>query len=114
MSTESRPVLAGTVRIFEIFMSGWEDLAEEDPTLILLINIGLHWAQKYYRRMDETDVYIVTMGKLFSPSPHEVTADLSHGVLNPCIRFQWITEEWGTKYIKYARTLMYKLVSTSR
>jgi hypothetical protein len=60
MSAESMPVLSSAVGLFEIFMSQWERLGE-DPKLSPWTTVGLKWANKYYRRMDDTDAYIVTM-----------------------------------------------------
>jgi hypothetical protein len=118
MSSESMPVLSSAVALYELFMSAWEDLREEKPELAPWINVGLYWAKKYYRLMDDTDAYIVTMGKFkfFIVSQCELTVD-HHSrvtlVLNPCIRFRWITDQWGRDYIKRARTTMLDLVSTS-
>lgn len=73
MSGESMPVLSGAVALFELFMSGWEDLRDERPELTPWITIGLKWATKYYRMMDDTDAYVVTMSKSFIVSHHELT-----------------------------------------
>jgi hypothetical protein len=61
MSAESMPVLSSAVAIFEIFMSEWESLGKKYPKLIPWIDVGLDWAKKYYKFMDDTDAYIVTM-----------------------------------------------------
>jgi hypothetical protein len=75
MSAESMPVLSSAVAIFEIFMTEWEELGKEYPKLSPWINIGLKWAKKYYRLMDDTDAYIVTMGEFFILSQHKLTVD---------------------------------------
>lgn len=75
MSAESMPVLSSAVATFEIFMSQWEEDAEKSPRLAPWINIGLKWAKKYYRAMDDTDAYIVTMCEFFIPSQHESMID---------------------------------------
>jgi hypothetical protein len=67
MSAESMPVLSSAVAIFEVFMSAWERLRQTDSSLKPWIDIGLKWAKKYYRTMDETDAYIVTLSKFFHP-----------------------------------------------
>jgi hypothetical protein len=61
MSAESTPVLAGVIPSFEMFMSSWEKLARQNPRLRNVITIGLHWAYKYYGRMDRTKAYIIAM-----------------------------------------------------
>jgi hypothetical protein len=76
MSAESMPVLSSAVAIFEIFMSEWEDLAKDYPKLLPWIRVGLVWAKKYYKLMDDTDAYMVTMGEVFILSHHDLTLDL--------------------------------------
>ena len=48
-------------------MSQWEELHKQFPKLKPWITVGLKWARKYYDLMDNTDVYIVTMGEFFYP-----------------------------------------------
>lgn len=76
MSAESMPVLSGAVATFEIFMSQWEDLRKDVKKLTPWINVGLRWAKKYYKFMDDTDAYIITMGKISILSHDELTVDL--------------------------------------
>jgi hypothetical protein len=61
MSSESTPVLLRAISSFEMFMTEWEKLAEQHELLQPWTKIGLKWAKKYYTRMDDTDVYVVTM-----------------------------------------------------
>jgi hypothetical protein len=68
MSAEAMPVLSGAVPSFEIFMTRWENLRTDNPILAPLINVGLHWAKKYYSRMDDTDAYVVAMCELVTSS----------------------------------------------
>lgn len=65
MSKQKTPVLAGVVPSFERMMTKLEKLAERRPALAPAINIGLEFAYKYYKKMDETDAYIVSMCKYF-------------------------------------------------
>jgi len=65
MSGESTLILCGTIPLFEMFMTSWEDLLERHPNLAKYIEPGLEWAYKYYGRMDRTQAYIITMCKLF-------------------------------------------------
>jgi hypothetical protein len=64
MSAESMPVLSGAVPSFEIFMTRWEKLHDTCPVLRPWIDVGLKWANKYYKRMDDTDAYVVAMCEL--------------------------------------------------
>ena len=75
MSAESMPVLSSAVAIFEIFMSEWESLRHRTPRLTPWINVGLDWAKKYYKFMDDTDAYIVTMCEFLVLSQHKLKAD---------------------------------------
>jgi hypothetical protein len=67
MSSESTPVLCGAIASFELLMTKWERLGEEHPGLQYWTRIGLRWARKYYKRMDDTDAYVIAMSRsLFS------------------------------------------------
>jgi hypothetical protein len=114
MSAESMPVLSSTVGIFEIFMAEWEDLEVKYSKLRPWIQVGLAWAKKYYKFMDDTDAYIITMGESFAiVFYHKLMTDGSSlVVLNPCIRLRWITEQWEKGYISYSRKTILKCVST--
>ena len=63
MSSDSNPVLAGTIPAFEKFMTAWERLADKHRRLKPWIEIGLDWATTYYSRMDRTNAYVIAMGK---------------------------------------------------
>jgi hypothetical protein len=63
MSSDTNPVLAGSIPAFEIFMTSWERLAERHPRLKGWIDVGLGWANQYYSRMDLTKSYVIAMGK---------------------------------------------------
>lgn len=61
MSAEKMPVLAGSIKAFELFMSQWEVLGSKHPCLKRFTSIGLQWATEYYKRMDNTNAYVVLM-----------------------------------------------------
>lgn len=61
MSAEKMPVLAGSIKAFELFMSQWEVLGSKHPRLKHFTSIGLQWATGYYKRMDNTKAYVVSM-----------------------------------------------------
>ena len=61
MSKEKTLVLAGAVPTFECFMTSWERLAEKNQHLAPAIKVGLKFTYKYYKRMDSTDAYMVSM-----------------------------------------------------
>jgi hypothetical protein len=63
MSKEKTPVLAGTIPSFERFMTSWEKLAKkpENKHLAPAIKVGLKFAYKYYKKMDDTIAYVLAM-----------------------------------------------------
>ncbi len=61
MSSESMPVLCSAVASFKLLMTKWERLGEEHQELQYWTQISLAWAQKCYKRMDDTNVYVITM-----------------------------------------------------
>jgi hypothetical protein len=63
-SSESTPVLSRTIIDFEKFMTELEKLGKKHEVLKPWTDIGLRWAIKYYKRMDDTDAYVLTMCKL--------------------------------------------------
>jgi hypothetical protein len=77
MSSETLPILSRAIPDFEIFMTEWEKFAADYPALKFWIDIGLHWAKKYYKRMDDTDAYVVTMCKSLTGYGTPLTANLN-------------------------------------
>lgn len=65
MSNESLPRLGSAVPCFELFMSAWETLGATMPRVKPWTDLGLEWATKYYKRMDDTRAYVVAMCKFF-------------------------------------------------
>lgn len=61
MSQEKNPVLAGAIPAFEMFMTTWEKLGEQNSHLKRWTDLGLKWATKYYNRMDNTKAYVIAM-----------------------------------------------------
>jgi hypothetical protein len=64
-SSELTLILSGAIPTFKIFMSAWEQLAKRHAYLRPWINIGLSYAYKYYKCMDQTHSYIIVMGKSY-------------------------------------------------
>jgi hypothetical protein len=48
MSSESTPILLHAIPSFEMFMTRWEELAQDFKELQFWTDIGLRWAKKYY------------------------------------------------------------------
>jgi hypothetical protein len=63
MSAENSPMLSVAIPAFELFMSKWDLLAEKHPRLDRWISVGRFLAEKYYKRMDLTKAYIISMGE---------------------------------------------------
>jgi hypothetical protein len=62
MSGEKTPMLSQAIPAFEKFLARWEQLAEKNPQLRPFIEEGLTWATEYYKKMDRTHSYIISMG----------------------------------------------------
>ncbi|KAF8264712.1 hypothetical protein EI94DRAFT_1543448, partial [Lactarius quietus] len=88
MSSESTPVLSHAIISFKMFMTELEELGEQHKILKPWMKIGLHWATKYYIRMNDTDVYVMMM------------------FLNPAICFLWIQAQWEAEYIQSSKAVI--------
>ena len=66
MSSESQPILSRAVPAFELFMSAWEKLGDDNKRIDPFIQVGLYWANRYYGRMDNTRAYVIAMCKSLS------------------------------------------------
>jgi hypothetical protein len=66
MCAEKLPTLSASLPNFEMFMTAWETLGSKHPALKRYTDIGLKWAMKYYRRMDNTKAYVIAMCSLIS------------------------------------------------
>ena len=63
MASETTPILSSAIPAFKMFMSKWEQISELHPRLSRWIDVGLHWAMHYSKRMDQTNAYIMAMGE---------------------------------------------------
>lgn len=114
MAKEETPVLAGVIPVVEVFMTKWESLARKRPSLKPIIDEGLHWATKYYIRMDKTNAYIIGMCKSFLRYLTVLLLANFFLVINPTVRLSWIVnnweEEWRNKAIDQIKTLVSLIV----
>ncbi|KIL54933.1 hypothetical protein M378DRAFT_182369 [Amanita muscaria Koide BX008] len=94
LCAEKLPTLASSLPNFEMFMTAWETLGAKHPPLKRYTEIGLKWATKYYRRMDNTKAYVIAM------------------FLNPSFRMAWITSHWDEKYIRQATKTIKETICT--
>jgi hypothetical protein len=62
ISSKSTPVLLHVISDFEKFMT---KCGAQHEVLRFWTEIGLNWAKKYYQRMDETGIYVITMCKFY-------------------------------------------------
>jgi hypothetical protein len=99
MSNESTPVLSGAIPAFETFMMQWEHICENHEDTRHWVDVGLSWAETYYRRMDCTKAYVIAMRELVSSLHLHSTLKLYTTVINPCIRLSWIRKHWEHEYI---------------
>jgi hypothetical protein len=63
MSVEKTPILSGAIPAFEMFMTMWENVSTKSPYLKKIVQPGLDWAYRYYKKMDRTDAYVIAMRK---------------------------------------------------
>jgi hypothetical protein len=114
MSAHATPVLSGAIPSFELCMTQWERLGDSFTNLKPWTEIGLKWATKYYKRMDDTRAYIVAMCQ-FSSFLSVLTFDFTPvaPVINPCIRFSWIESQWEVEYAEYAKKVILDVVRDS-
>ncbi|OJA12309.1 hypothetical protein AZE42_10247 [Rhizopogon vesiculosus] len=92
MSSESHPRLGRAVPHLELFMSAWEKKAQKIPHLKPFIDVGLKWAEKYYKRMDDTCAYVVAM------------------FVDPSIQMNWVKACWEKAWIRDAEKKIIELV----
>lgn len=74
MAKESTPVLSGAIPHLEQFMTSWESLAQKNEVLRPFIEEGLIKAREYYCKMDFTQAYVISLGRLL-PSLAPCTTD---------------------------------------
>ena len=113
MSKQKTPVLAGAIPSFERMMIRLEKLSLWQPTLTPAIKAGLGVAYKYYKKMDDTNAYIVAMCE---SNIHFSARCYSRGLYSfhhPGIRMVWIQKNWGDEYIKKAKNILCDLVRVS-
>ncbi|KIL56314.1 hypothetical protein M378DRAFT_188580 [Amanita muscaria Koide BX008] len=96
MSAEKTPMLATSMVHFEMFMTNWETIGNSNPDLRQFTDIGLNWATKYYRRMDNSKAYLVSQ------------------LLDPRIRFKYIEKHWEPRYIMKAKEVIKDLMRKYR
>lgn len=65
LSGEQTPLLAGVIPVFEVFLTGWEKLAQKKKHLAPFIQCGLDRAREYYSRLDKSNAYVVAMCTFF-------------------------------------------------
>jgi hypothetical protein len=46
-----------------MLMTAWEQLGMKNPNMEPFTTVGLEWAIKYYKKMDQTCAYVVAMGE---------------------------------------------------
>ena len=86
MSSETMPVMMHANIRFKMFMTDLETVKKEHEVLMPWVDVMLSWAYKYYKRMDDNDIYVVTMCECLrstlvahslyltqpSPQPHDM------------------------------------------
>jgi len=80
----------------ELIQDRWEHYAknEEFKEVSQCIEAGLKNLRKWYRRMDDTDAYVMSMA------------------LNPVIKLRFIQITWDAEYVKMAENILEQNVSS--
>ena len=110
MSSESQPRLGAAVPMFEMLMSSWEKLARDEPRLKPWVDHALNWVYKYYKRMDNKDVYILAMCKFLTFNFTNTTLSYFETVVDPATRLAWIKYAWDAEFVMKAEELILKTV----
>ena len=66
MSSESMPILLHSIIKIEKYMMELEILGKKYHILKPWTDIGVQWATKYYKWMDNTKAHVITMCKSFN------------------------------------------------
>lgn len=111
MSSESLQAhLGSAIPCLELLMSAWEALQATNPHVKPWIEVGLDWATRYYKRMDETRAYAVAMCK-FQYYHNSWKSYIFLTVVDPAVRMKWIRSYWDSEYMVSAEEMVLKLVS---
>ena len=102
--------MADVIPLFELFMQDWENLARKKPQYRAAIEAGLAVAIKHYKRMDNTDAYVIAMCK-FLVLRLRVSDVFRDVVLHPLYRMEHVKEFWDHPYDDRAEEAIKKKVS---
>ena len=70
------------------------------------MQIGLHWAQKYYKQMGNSNAQVISMGRSLFSDYSVAESHYVSIVLNPAIHLLWIQHEWDLIYIQRSNKIM--------
>ena len=110
MSSESQPRLGVAVPMFEMLMSSWEKLAHDEPCLKPWVDHALGWVYKYYKCMDNKDVYILAMCKFLNFNFTNTTLTHFKTVVDPATCLAWIKYAWDAEFVMKAEEVILKTV----
>lgn len=95
MCGERSPLLGGTIPAYETFVHQWKHLSSSPacPQVGAFILEGLPTATKYHSLMRHNKTYTYAMCEFHS---HLIAVRTNSfvKVVDPCIRFSWITKHW--------------------
>ncbi|CAK5276396.1 unnamed protein product [Mycena citricolor] len=94
MAWEGTPMMAEAIPAYELFISAWEAMCKDNllaaEGLDEIIEPGLVIAEKYHGLMKDTAAYAIAM------------------LINPTIKFLWITQNWSPLQQEEARELVFE------
>ena len=114
LSAELTPTLSMAMPLYEILIENWTVLKSTIPELSHYIDIALSKLKEYIKEGRKTRIYALSMGKLFSQRNTFFTR-ISYfpSVLNPDMKFDWISKHWEHNDACAAREWILEMVTTS-
>ena len=98
-SSDKAPTLYHVIPVLEALCARWEKKLMDLKYSVFhpALQAGIDKLDKYYAKLDNTDVYILALHQLAILLAREAAADLTHIVLHPYYKLRYIEKKWGGK-----------------
>ena len=110
-SPSSHPTVSRTIPVLEYMQTAWENMANNPKFEVVedAIQAGLKNLGKWYRKVDETDVYFICHGMLLLNQ--WLSQLISTPVaLDPSIKLAYAEQEWEPGYFTSGRARLEQVV----
>lgn len=111
LSAELTPTLSMAMPLYEILIESWTVLKSTIPELSHYIDVALSKLKQYIKEGRKTRIYALSMGKLPSHSKSFTQTSYFVPVLNPDMKFDWISKHWERDDVNMAREWMLETVT---